>query len=663
MRRVSNLRGFVGLAIVLALGVGFVGCGGAGGGGSGGRGGSIIDQDLAVLTFLIVEERPNGVLVPIGGPDSTNVLRDARLLFTFNTMVDIDSVNDRTIRVGIPTGGGLFEKAQGIYYHPIDPDNGTQVYNQVIFNPTYTVAGTVADNPEGLDRLAVYQVLIPSVLTANNYVRNLVGDGIVTEYTASFETGADYVDTGIQPRWQEYLSSPLPNAVQVDAKADIVVAFDQPMKRDTFVLGDTFIVQNTFDGSVPLGTLRYSTDLTRVIFRPVFGYGKGVDSTNGGTDPLDPQQDGYEIQVTVSREVENLSGNPTPREIKFKFRTRYDPTQPDFGSIKEEFTNQLFQDSSFVAKSAPALWNDSGAPGLLAGTFTSGSVVPVTNNGFVTLEPWAVGNVAAQFQALYFSTEVGGSSRTITGFDWMKYATRFATTCQNTSIYLGHTTSGSLGTNFSANYSSTPTRCVNGVTYQIPLGTFTFQAGPKFTTNFAYDGTSNLILEIVHTGSSGGGFTGGTAIRGYAEWLENNGGGATRTAHTVALGATYGPVRTANFAYDIRFAYLIDQSEARSLWYDSGLTTPQYLEVVLFPALSAQPSGTQTTLTFQGAPELPLSGGKPDVGNSSDWEAKLEDVSGYQFVRFLAVFKGNGQTKQIPTIDEMVIPFIFFTVN
>ena len=162
---------------------------------------------------------------------------------------------------------------------------------------------------------------------------------------------------------------------------------------------------------------------------------------------------------------------------------------------------------------------------------------PSNNNGFVTLEPWAEGNVAAQFQALYYSTEVGGSSRTITGFDWMKYATSFATTCQNVSIYLGHTSSGGLSTNFTGNYSSTPTHCVNGVTYQIPIGTFTFQAGPTFTTNFSYDGTSNLILEVQHTGSSGGGFVGGTAVRGYAEWLENLAAVERRISQLESLGA------------------------------------------------------------------------------------------------------------------------------
>ena len=113
---------------------------------------------------------------------------------------------------------------------------------------------------------------------------------------------------------------------------------------------------------------------------------------------------------------------------------------------------------------------------------------------------------------------------------------------------------------------------------------------------------------------------------------------------TVALGAT-GTTRTTNFAYDTRFTYLIDQSEARSLWYDSGLVTPQYLEVVLFPSLSAQPSGTQTSLTFQGAPELPLSNGLPDLLNLSDWETDLAQISGFRFVRFQALLKIKIQHK------------------
>ena len=114
MRRVSNLQGFVGLAILLALSISVAGCGGGGGASKGSIEG-YIDQDLALTTFLIVEENPNGTVTQIGGPNSTNVLRDARLQFTFNTPVDIGSVNDRTLRVGIPTGGGLFEKDQRIY--------------------------------------------------------------------------------------------------------------------------------------------------------------------------------------------------------------------------------------------------------------------------------------------------------------------------------------------------------------------------------------------------------------------------------------------------------------------------------------------------------------------------------------------------------------------
>jgi hypothetical protein len=659
MRQLSILRSFVGFALLATLAIGISGCGGGGSGNPD----SSTDNDLALVTFLITEERADGSLVQIGGPNSTNILRDARLLFTFTTSVDLASVNDRSLKVGIPTGSGLTEKAVGIYYHPVNSFTGEQIRNQVVFNPTFSVAGSYADNPEGFKRLTSYDIEIPSVETSNVYLRNLKGDGAVTAYLTKFETGSDYSDTGVQPIWNENLSAPQDGVTGVDAKADIVVAFDQPMKRDSVILGDTFRVQNTFDGTAPLGTLRYSPDLTRIIFRPVFGYGKGIDSTQGGMYPVNPDTDGYPISVVVTRDVTNLSGNPTPREITFSFRTKYDPTQPDFDDIRETFESTAMLDTTFSPPSANALWDSPAAAGYLAGTFTQGTVTISNHNNVVTLEPFAVGNVAAQFQALYYSTEVGGSFRTITGFDWHKYATGSSTTCQNVQILMGVTTSGSLTANFSANYSGTPTTCVNGVTYQIPVGSYTFQSSPAFTSNFAYNGSDNLILEIVHTGSSGGGYVGTTPLRGFAEWLENNGGSTNRAAQTVAQNAPYVGPRVAPFAYDIRFHYLIDESEARSQWYDSGLISPQYLDIVLIPSLSTQPTGTSSEFVFQGAPEAVGSAGQVDTSNTTDWEPGLPELSGYRFVRFQVKFKGNGQTAQQPAVDELIIPFIFFSVD
>lgn len=620
-------------------------------GGGGGSAGSDADKDLFLQKFLVVDDHLNS----LGGSGSTDVYRDARLLFVFNVPVDINSVNERTIRIGNPVAGGLFLPAVGRFEtvsgHP----------NQIVFNPTFSKGnpGSQADNPLGFGAFGIYQIEILSVMESSVYVKNLSGGGVVQTYRGQIQTIDEYIPTQNQPEISGH--EPADGATGIPSKADIIVYFTEPMKPSSFTIGQTFIVLDESSGRIPLGSLRFSSDYRAVTFRPLFGYGKGVDSP-------DPNLAGVPVSVTVTRGVTNLSGRPIPVSLSFAFRTEYDPTQPNFNDFREDFLTRTYEDTTYGTGSGMgnnyplASWNSTGGPGLLRGVFQSGTSTIGTHNNYVTLEPFAVGAVAAQWQTICFSTEVGGSSRTITGVDWFKYCVSFATTCTGTKVMLGHTKSGALTTNFTSNYSDTPVTVLSGVTYNISTGNRVWQALPPFTTNFPYNGSDNLIVEIQHTGSSGGGYVGGTAIRGYAEWLENNAvGAALRSAHTVAQNATYGtgtpPARTANFRYDMKLYYMIDQSEAQSKWYDSGLQQPQYLDTVV---LQTAPVGTISTLTYQGAPELPLSGGQPDEENATGWVSNLSELAGYRFVRFHWDAKGNGQSNQLPEVDEIIFPFIYF---
>jgi hypothetical protein len=284
----------------------------------------------------------------------------------------------------------------------------------------------------------------------------------------------------------------------------------------------------------------------------------------------------------------------------------------------------------------------------------------------VTLEPFAANATPAQWQTICFASEIGASSRTITGVDWFKYCTQFATTVSGMRILMGHTQGSALSTNFNSNYSDTPISLMGPATYNISTGSGVWFALPPFSQNFPFNGTDNLILEIQHTGSSGGGYVGTVAQRGYAEWYGNNfwqspAGKPVRSAHTVVLNATYGtgtpPSRTTIFRYDTRLTFMIEQSEAQSKWYDSNLLQPQYLDAVV---IGTVPVGTTSTFTFQGAPELPLSGGLPDEDNATDWVSSLSELAGYRFIRIHWVAKGNGQSNQLPEIDDIIFPFIFF---
>ena len=133
----------------------------------------------------------------------------------------------------------------------------------------------------------------------------------------------------------------------------------------------------------------------------------------------------------------------------------------------------------------------------------------------------------------------------------------------------------------------------------------------------------------------------------------------TRAAYTLPPAAG-GGATAQRYHYDIRFNYLIDQSEAQSLYYDTGIKSPQFLEVVLFPEISSQPAGTITTFMFQGAPEDPLNPGTPDLESESAWVDDLLKLAGYRFVKFHVDFRSNQQTGQSPVIDELIVPFIFY---
>ena len=129
MRNQQFLRSFVWLAVFATAALALPACGG---GSSGGSPGSDRNEDLYVKSFLIVDQFGN----QLGGQQSTNVYRNARLLIEFNVGVEFSSVSDRTLRVGIPVtlpdGSSLLQEALGrIEQVPGRPE-------QVIFNPTST---------------------------------------------------------------------------------------------------------------------------------------------------------------------------------------------------------------------------------------------------------------------------------------------------------------------------------------------------------------------------------------------------------------------------------------------------------------------------------------------------------------------------------------------
>lgn len=621
MRLSTLLRSPVLVGLLTVVAVASSGCGGGGAAGT---------KDLVLERLLLVDEDLNN----IAGTGATNAFRDTRLLFQFNVAVDPATVSDRTIRIGIPTGDGLILEAPGRF--EMVPGHA----NWVLFDPTYSRDNQtdVQDNPFGLQSNALYVVQIPSVLDAPKYLKNLADKGIIESFNSSFQTSDEYIQTFRQP---ELVSTvPAANETGVLPTADVLLNFNEPMKPDTFILGDSVIVRDLTNNLDVLGTLRFSADAKQVTFRPVFGYGKGPN----------------EIFVRVKTTVANLPGNPIPREVRFTFTTGFDATQPDFGDVTETFEDKAFEDTGFAAQFPLAAWDVGVTSNMLAGAFTSGTIQLSQGSSTYGWMPFAWGqNFVSHYQGLYLSSEIG-SSRTITAMDWY-YRCLQSSAVTAVSMNIGHSQKGSLTIAMASNFSDTPVAVVSNVnSYSISnTPSEGWLAMPKFQQNFKYNGTDNMVVEIYNTCGPNGQVN--SIWSGL--WRLVTTASIQRIAYLSPPTVGNGYVTNAYFM-DTRFTYLIDRSEAQSLFYDTGLLSPQFLDAVLFPAVGSQPAGTTSSWEFQAAPTDLEDTSLPDLDNTTDWTSDLRKLSGYRFIRFHVTMKGNETTGQVPTYDDLILPFIYF---
>jgi len=266
---------------------------------------------FAVTGFDLVDTDGN----ILGGDGSDGAPRDSRILLTFSSAVDMATVGQPMIRIGIPLGN-LFLEAIGRF------ESVPGRSDQVLFNPQATwPTGSVLDNPLGFDANMMYAVDVLSTADQADTVQSTAGDPIEESFHAMFTTGTTYATDWGAP--SVVGTDPAHGDVDVDAEADVDIEFSVPIHPDTLAVGDTIIVENldVLDaGNNPIevpGTLRSSADWKTVTFRPLFGYGQGP----------------HEIRVTVTTRVESLSGDPLPEDVVFTFTTEFDPLQPPAGSL------------------------------------------------------------------------------------------------------------------------------------------------------------------------------------------------------------------------------------------------------------------------------------------------------------------------------------------
>ena len=621
-------------------------------GGGGGSDAKDDSNDLIVVQFALVDQHG----MPTGATDTSNAYRNNRLRFTFSEKVDPDTVSDRTIAIGIPSGTNLFLTALGRFL----PDG-----NEAVFDPTVTVTGT--PNPFGFEPDSTYSVLVKGVPDTKT-IKTLSGDPVREEFTTSFRTTDLYLPDLDQPsaveiepdrldtntigelmqmtpeervedndetgRWED---------LWISSRADVIVEFSEAMLPATFDPESSFRVINLDRNSRDvLGVYKFSDDAKTVTFRPTFGYGRGP----------------YLIQVILTVDLTDLAGNPISNPQTWIFLTEYDPTAVNEGLIEEFFDDNLYEDTAFSPPGAEgmAVWNPAGDPGMLVSTFgTNTTTVPTPIGPFNSgncIPMGSGGSWGDYFSQLWYSSSVMGTAGTISGWKYFLYSSSAGQTPSFTgmTIVIGH--SKTPGCPFvasalrTASFAGTPVTCVSNASLtvpSVPVGTpISF---PAFTKAFGYDGSSSLVVDLQKKTGAG--------TNTY--WSINSNPNGARGYGNPSSMTTILAVTT-NYLYQCVFDFRTEESMAQSLWYRTEAADPVYLETLVNP--TEQPPGTETTVLYQGADDD--GDGNPDPATETAWTTDITDLDDLQYVRFRAAFRANLGTGIGPKLEDITIPYIFF---
>ena len=281
---------------------------------------------------------------------------------------------------------------------------------------------------------------------------------------------------------------------------------------------------------------------------------------------------------------------------------------------------------------------------------------------------------------LYRQPEVGNNGTIIRAGWGPDSDATFASTYGNTSVRIGHKQPGTsfanglLSEQFDVNGFVT---VVSPVTYSIPqsaelnggLLNDGFQDFPNFDTFFDYDGMSDLIIDVECEEGS----TTFNTIRRYLGAAQLS-GGPTCSCITVFTGAcnqnnamglrsadgTFGsdalnPAPTAAVSNPspavgiMMFELAKIRSDALSRYYDTGVTTPDYLSPIVAP--SVQDGGASVEFTWAGSSD----GIADDVPFTSDINA----LDGFRFLRYAVVLRSNFFTGARAVVFRLEVPFVF----
>lgn len=670
-------------------------------------------RPIALVRFLAGYYDRRARFVPTAGRNAVNVDRNAVFMFTFSGAVDMGpkmkatlpltlaeqtalegeegfepgviqrrvapdaearyvcsgTVDTESVQIAAPTAGGGETTARGVFFRvPVPRRRGRLFVNRFTFNPRFAAATfgnprEIDYNPEGLEANTTYNVTVDGGADPAdpfNLVRNRGGVPLAARFDAFFETGSGYVQDFTRPEIRETTPTDLASGVASDA--DIDMSFSEPMDLASFRLprfqaDDEWTVRVAYTDSPSngflagkniLGVMRVKPQTAGNVmqFRPLQGFGPGP----------------YEIAVTITAGVTDLSGNNIIRQQRLVFTTVSDPGAAGAGQLEEPFSDDTFKGvPQPQGDNDSAYWPMATGDGILR--TASPASLPVPEKSFDAVSPNGTNNnanlwlgVPIHLHLLFPPNDLGGRPRTLTGFKWYR-TTSVGQTYPNTIVQMAHANSVVATSGFSTaappgpvatNFRETPTLLFPSAPYTTAAATAANPIpGPTWVRNFNFDGSTALILDIAHGGH-------GAAVD--ERWAMDS----TYTIGVLTyqvLGTPPGTKSTQVWYFRTNFSYLTPGAEARSLWYDVQLQNARYLPQIVIP--TQQPQGTQVVIEWQGAKSDPNNPSVLDPSTITTWVTDVRQLANNPFLRFNVTLKNNLVSREAPTVDTIVEPFTF----
>jgi hypothetical protein len=432
-------------------------------------------------------------------------------------------------------------------------------------------------------------------------VRSASGEPLARAFEAEFRPGSPRADlTG--PRLAGSL--PRDGADDVAPGSSVELSFTEPVARGSIASGDAVTLR--VDGATVAARLALSGDGEMIVVHPAM--------------PLPPDR---RVEVELHGCLLDLAGNALDARSQraISFRTR----ATSLHELAEDFVDSAKSD----ARATSCGWDDPETPGVLVAR--SGTVLVGPEWGETPLDLGAASSVHFQLLVPAAEVPVGLASALRLEFAAAPEGARILAA----TIEAGPTSLEEREPSFIANRGASELRTVARLADPLEVEA-PAAPGARPSADIVFEEPLRLaagrpVLLDVRLELSPGARVAACTDPGLLALVEGANGVAPAAALLVSPSAP----------------------QARSLWYDTGVTYPGWQPCRLVRA--DDDAGVSVVAEFQSAP--PAREGGPDAARASPWESDLTRLPAYRFVRFRLRFDGTPETGVAPRIDRVVLPY------